>query len=579
MNIFGFEIKRKKSDEILPSVVTPSDDGAVAITAGNMAGYYAYSLEMEGKAKTEYDLIRRYLEIAQYPDCDTAIDEICNEAIVVEDDEKIVTLNLDDIKISDQIKKKINEEFDNILHLLDFRNKGHEIFRMWYIVGRMYYNIIVDPENPKNGINELRRIDPRKIRKVNVVKKKKTEGGVDLVVDVDSHFIYNDKGLNDTTEGIKLPVDSVLYSSSGIIDYNTGMTLSYLHKAVKIVNQLKMMEDSAVIYRITRSPERRVFYVDTGNLPKIKAEQYVSDIMNKFRNKIVYDSTTGEIKTNRNHLSTVEDYFMARRDGGKGTEIQTLPGLQNPNAIEDIEYFQNKLFQALNVPMSRLKGENGFSLGRATEISRDEIKFNKFIQRIRNRFSTLFLDALRVQLILKGIINSEEWDEIQKNIRFDYNRDNYFSELKDSEIIRDRLSILEIVDPFVGKYFSMEWVKKNVLQMNDEEIEESDKQMFDDRKDELELANHRGEVQVASMKPVSEFEQEMGINQMKQEQDIEMKSQLEMMQKQNEMQQQNQEEIEQEEQNEQEQNQPVKQQSSNRRNSVVSNRLSQYLNQ
>lgn len=579
MNIFGFEIKRKKNDEILPSVVTPSDDGAIAITAGNMAGYYAYSLEMEGKAKTEYDLIRRYLEIAQYPDCDTAIDEICNEAIVVEDDEKIVTLNLDDVKISDQIKKKINEEFDNILHLLDFRNKGHEIFRMWYIVGRMYYNIILDPENPKNGINELRRIDPRKIRKVNVVKKKKTEGGVDLVVDVDSHFIFNDKGLNDTTEGIKLPIDSVLYSSSGVIDYNTGMTLSYLHKAVKIVNQLKMMEDSAVIYRITRSPERRVFYVDTGNLPKLKAEQYVSDVMNKFRNKIVYDSTTGEIKTNRNHLSTVEDYFMARRDGGKGTEIQTLPGLQNPNAIEDIEYFQNKLFQALNVPMSRLKGENGFSLGRATEISRDEIKFNKFIQRIRNRFSSIFLDALRVQLILKGIINSEEWDEIKKNIRFDYNRDNYFSELKDSEIIRDRLSILEVVDPFVGKYFSMEWVKKNVLQMSDEDIEESDKQMFDDRKDELELANHRGEVQVASMKPVSEFEQEMGINQMKQEQDIEMKSQLEMMQKQNEMQQQNQEEIEQEEQNEQEQNQPVKQQSSNRRNSVVSNRLSQYLNQ
>lgn len=576
MNIFGFEIKRKKNDEILPSVVTPSDDGAIAITAGNMAGYYAYSLEMEGKAKTEYDLIRRYLEIAQYPDCDTAIDEICNEAIVVEDDEKIVTLNLDDVKISDQIKKKINEEFDNILHLLDFRNKGHEIFRMWYIVGRMYYNIILDPENPKNGINELRRIDPRKIRKVNVVKKKKTEGGVDLVVDVDSHFIFNDKGLNDTTEGIKLPIDSVLYSSSGVIDYNTGMTLSYLHKAVKIVNQLKMMEDSAVIYRITRSPERRVFYVDTGNLPKLKAEQYVSDVMNKFRNKIVYDSTTGEIKTNRNHLSTVEDYFMARRDGGKGTEIQTLPGLQNPNAIEDIEYFQNKLFQALNVPMSRLKGENGFSLGRATEISRDEIKFNKFIQRIRNRFSSIFLDALRVQLILKGIINSEEWDEIKKNIRFDYNRDNYFSELKDSEIIRDRLSILEVVDPFVGKYFSMEWVKKNILQMSDEDIEESDKQMFDDRKDELELANHRGEVQVASMKPVSEFEQEMGINQMKQEQDIEMKSQLEMMQKQNEMQQ---EEIEQEEQNEQEQNQPVKQQSSNRRNSVVSNRLSQYLNQ
>jgi hypothetical protein len=531
VNIFGFELKRKK--DLVMSVVTPSqDDGATAITAGNMAGYYAYSLEMEGKAKTEYDLIRRYLEIAQYPDCDTAIDEICNEAIVVEEDEKTVTVNLDDVKISDSIKKKISDEFENIIHLLDFRNKGHEIFRMWYIVGRIHYNVIVDENNPKNGIHELRRIDPRKIRKVNVVKKKKNENGVEVVVDIDSHFIYNDKGLNDTTDGIKLPKDSVLYSSSGVIDYNTGMTLSYLHKAVKIVNQLKMMEDSAVIYRITRSPERRVFYVDTGSLPKIKAEQYVSDIMNKFRNKIVYDSTTGEIKTNRNHLSTVEDYFMARREGGKGTEIQTLPGLQNPNAIEDIEYFQNKLFQALNVPISRLKGESGFSLGRATEISRDEIKFNKFIQRIRNRFAEIFLDALRIQLILKGIINSDEWEEIAKNIRFDFNRDNYFAELKDSEIIKDRLSVLEIVDPFVGKYFSLEWVKKNVLQMTDEDIETINKEMLNDRQIEIDLAHHRGEVQVAQMAPELEFQQEQQLQTMAKEMDIQNQAQEEQMQNQ-----------------------------------------------
>ena len=531
VNIFGFELKRKK--DLVMSVVTPSqDDGTTAITAGNMAGYYAYSLEMEGKAKTEYDLIRRYLEIAQYPDCDTAIDEICNEAIVVEEDEKTVTVNLDDVKISDSIKKKISDEFENIIHLLDFRNKGHEIFRMWYIVGRIHYNVIVDENNPKNGIHELRRIDPRKIRKVNVVKKKKNENGVEVVVDIDSHFIYNDKGLNDTTDGIKLPKDSVLYSSSGVIDYNTGMTLSYLHKAVKIVNQLKMMEDSAVIYRITRSPERRVFYVDTGSLPKIKAEQYVSDIMNKFRNKIVYDSTTGEIKTNRNHLSTVEDYFMARREGGKGTEIQTLPGLQNPNAIEDIEYFQNKLFQALNVPISRLKGESGFSLGRATEISRDEIKFNKFIQRIRNRFAEIFLDALRIQLILKGIINSDEWEEIAKNIRFDFNRDNYFAELKDSEIIKDRLSVLEIVDPFVGKYFSLEWVKKNVLQMTDEDIETINKEMLNDRQIEIDLAHHRGEVQVAQMAPELEFQQEQQLQTMAKEMDIQNQAQEEQMQNQ-----------------------------------------------
>lgn len=481
MQVFGLEIRRKK-EELPSSVVAPiSDDGATLVSS-SASGYYAQVLELEAKVKNENDLIRRYREISAYADCDSAIDDIVNEAIVAEDNMPPVKLALDDLKVSSAIKKKINEEFENVLALLKFDEKGHDVFRSWYIDGRLYYHILVDEKQPKNGIVELRPIDPRKIRKIKNVKKEKNEKGVEIVKGVEEYYLYNDKGITETTvQGIKLPYDSVIYSHSGMVDPNSGLSLSYLHKAIKLVNQLKMMEDALVIYRISRAPERRIFYVDVGNLPKIKAEQYVNDIMNKFRNKVVYDATTGEVRDDRKHLSMMEDFWMPRREGGKGTEITTLPGGQTLGQIEDIQFFQNKLFQALNVPMSRLKGDSGFNLGRSSEITRDEIKFNKFIQRIRKKFATLFLDALKIQLILKGVIGPDEWDDIKQFIRFDYMKDNHFAEIKENEIVQGRLNLLQTIDPYVGKYYSIAWVRKNILKQTDEEVEEIDVELEDDR--------------------------------------------------------------------------------------------------
>ena len=518
MNIFGIEIRRAKDTPEPLTVVSPNNDDGSTIVTSAAAGYYAQSIELEGRIKNETDLIRRYREISQYPDCESAIEDICNEAIVIEENEKPIVLNLDDLKISQSIKNKISDEFDQILNLLDFNTEGHDLFRSWYIDGRIYFNVIVDENNPKEGIHELRQIDPRKIRKIKSVKKKRTDQGIDIVTGIDEYFLFNDKGISESNvQGVRLPIDSVLYAPSGLVDANTGMVMGYLHKAIKVVNQLKMMEDAAVIYRITRSPERRIFYVDVGNLPKLKAEQYVNDIMNKFRNKITYDSTTGEIADNRRHMSMMEDFYLPRRDSGRGTEITTLPGLQNPNAIEDLQYFQNKLFQCLNVPMTRLKGENGFSLGRASEITRDELKFNKFITRIRNKFARIFLDALRIQLILKGIINPEDWEDIRQNIRFDFVRDNYYAELKESEILQGRLNLLQIIDPYVGKYYSVEWVKRNVLQFDDSDIQQIEKQIVDERQFDLDLAHHQGEVQVAQQQPMNEYQQELASQQQAQQ--------------------------------------------------------------
>jgi hypothetical protein len=388
-----------------------------------------------------------------------------------------VKIVLDDLSVSTGIKKKINEEFQTILDLLDFNDKGHDIFRGWYVDGRKYYHILVDESNPKNGITELREVDPRKIRKIKNIVKEKSPTGVEIVKRIEEYYLYNDKGITETSiQGVKLPVDSVIYTPSGMIDANSGMVLSYLHKAIKIVNQLKMMEDAVVIYRISRAPERRIFYVDVGNLPKHKAEQYVNDLMNKYRNKVVYDASTGETRDDRKHLSMMEDFWMPRREGGKGTEITTLPGGQTLGQIEDIQYFQNKLFQALNVPMSRLKGDSGFSLGRASEITRDEIKFTKFVQRIRKKFSQLFLDALRMQLILKGIISPDDWKLISNKIRFDFIKDNHYSEMKDTELMQQRLNLLSAVDQFVGKYYSPKYVKRHILRLDDEEIEEMDEE-------------------------------------------------------------------------------------------------------
>lgn len=501
MNVFGFEIKKKRAEMDKGSVVSPSsDDGSTLVNSA--AAYYGLVVDLEGVIKNEYDLIRRYRESAMYADCDAAIEDIVNEAIVSDPDKPPVTIVLDDLKVSESIKTKFRDEFDSILKLYKFDERGHDIFRQWYIDGRMYYHIILDENNLKSGIKELRFVDPRKIRRIKDVKRERNAKGVDVVKTVDEYFLYNDKGITEqTTQGVKLSLDSIIHCTSGLVDANTNMVLSYLHKAIKPVNQLKMMEDALVIYRLSRAPERRIFYIDVGNLPKARAEQYVNDIMVKFRNKIVYDATTGEVKDNRQHLSMMEDFWMPRREGGKGTEITTLGGAQNLGQIEDIQYFQNKLYQSLNVPLSRLQPNQNFSLGRTTEITREEIKFNKFVERLRKKFATLFRDALRVQLIVKGIIRADEWDEISQQIRFDYQRDNHFTELKNAELITSRMQSLQLVDPYVGKYYSTNWVRKNVLMQTEDEIKDIDKEIEEDRESQIDFASHEGEMAAAKQQP------------------------------------------------------------------------------
>jgi hypothetical protein len=495
MQLFGFEIKRKQGQE-LPSVVPPSaiETGSTVVNTGvNAGGYYGMVMDLEGTIKNENDLIRRYREVSQYSDCDGAIEDIVNEAIVADENRRSVELELDELKVSASIKTKIKEEFDNVLRILKFDERAHELFRSWYIDGRLYYQILIDEENIKQGIVELRYIDPRKIRRIKNIKKERNKQGVDVVKEIEEYYLYNDKGITEqTTQGVKLALDSVVYCPSGYVDQNTGMMMSYLHKAIKPVNQLKMIEDSLVIYRISRAPERRIFYIDVGNLPKLKAEQYVTDIMNKFRNKIVYDATTGETRDDRRHLSMMEDFWMPRREGGKGTEITTLPGGQNLGEIQDIEYFQQKLYHALNVPISRLQPQQGFSIGRSQEISRDEVKFNKFIVRLRKKFSVMFSNALRVQLIAKGIIRADEWEDIRPFLKYDYLEDNHFSELKDSEILMQRIQSLQALDPYVGKYYSQTWVRKNILRLDEDDIEQIEKEIADEQELQLGQAEKAG---------------------------------------------------------------------------------------
>lgn len=476
MSIFGFEIKRKKPRQESPSVITPTpDDGATIVN--NAAAHYGLVVDLEGIIKNENDLIRRYRESAQYADCDAAIEEITNEAIVADSVDSMVELDLQKTEVSESIKNKMNEEFERVLRLLKFDEKGHDLFRQWYVDGRLYFHVILD-ENQKNGIYELRYVDPRKIRKIKKINKEKTPTGVEVVKSIEEYYLYNDKGITEqTTQGTKLSVDSIIHVTSGMQDANTNMTIGHLHKAIKPVNQLKMMEDALVIYRISRAPERRIFYIDVGNLPKARAEQYVNDIMNKFRNKMVYDASTGEVKDNRQHLSMMEDFWMPRREGGKGTEITTLPGGQTLGQIEDVQFFQKKLYQALNVPISRLDNTTQFNIGRSTEITREELKFNKFINRLRVRFSTLFKEALRVQLIIKGIIRPDEWDDIAYDVRVNYKEDNNFTELKEAELVNNRIATLQNLDPFVGKYYSVDWVRRNVLMQTDEDIKEIEKQI------------------------------------------------------------------------------------------------------
>lgn len=480
IEVFGFELKRKVDEKTIPTVVTPSNnDGSIVVdTSINAGGLFAYGVDMEGVVKSENELVRRYRETAVFPEVDFAIEDICNEAIVSDQEEKIISLNLDELKVSDSIKKKIEDEFDEVLNLLDFNTKGHDIFRQWYVDGRMFIHIMFRNNNAKEGIAELRIVEPQKIKKIKNIKRERTDKGVEIVKNIEEYYIYNDRGIHEgNLQGVRLTLDSVIYATSGLTDTSSGLTIGYLQKAVKPTNQLKMMEDALVIYRLSRAPERRIFYIDVGSMPKIKAEQYVQDMMNKFKNKLVYDAKTGELADSKKHLSMMEDFWMPRRDGGKGTEITTLAGGQNLGQIEDVEYFLNKLFRSLNVPISRLKSDTGFSLGKSNEISRDEIRFSKFIDRIRTKFSQILLDALRIQLIAKGIITDKDWLDVRQKIKLDYSRDNHFTEMKESEILTNRIQLLAQAEMMVGRFISKKWVQKKILRLTDQEITEMEKEI------------------------------------------------------------------------------------------------------
>lgn len=496
IQLFGFEIKKarkvgeedKKTPSIVPKV---DDDGAGYVTASG--SHFAQYVDMEGTAaKDNIQLIQKYRGIAEHPEVDAAIEDIINESIVTSELEASASVNLDQVDAPDRIKKTITEEFDNIYSLLNFEEHGHDIFRSWYVDGRIYHHLLVNESNLKAGITEIRPIDATKIRKVKEVEyKKDAKTGAKIIDKTKEFFIYQEKvGIN---SGVKLSPDSVSYVTSGLLDTSKKRVLSYLQKAIKPVNQLRMMEDSLVIYRMARAPERRIFYIDVGNMPKGKAEQHIKDIMSRYRNKVVYDANSGEIKDDRKHMSMLEDFWLPRREGGRGTEISTLPGGENLGQIDDIVYFQKKLYRSLNVPMSRLEQEAQFSLGRSTEIGRDEVKFQKFIDRLRRKFSHLFLGILKKQLLLKGICTEQDWNGWKNDIQVDFIRDNHFAELKDSELLRERLGTMDQVTQYVGEYFSREWVMKNVMMMSDDDIEEMKKQVeaenanSDDSEDDLDI--------------------------------------------------------------------------------------------
>jgi hypothetical protein len=496
--LFGFSIE--DSDELSKGVVSPvppnKEDGVDHYLTSGFFGSY---VDIEGVYKTEFDLIKRYREMALHPECDSAIEDIVNEAIVSDTNDSPVQIDLDNLRASDGIKKKIREEFKYILELLDFDKKSHEIYRNWYVDGRLYYHKVVDLKKPEAGIQELRYIDAMKMRYVRQAKKKDSDKYrisnrmIDNPMDYDfpeieEYFIYEPKmsyptgtpapgALGGSNSGIKMTKDSITYCTSGLVDRNKGSTLSYLHKAIKSLNQLRMIEDSLVIYRLSRAPERRIFYIDVGNLPKVKAEQYLRDVMMRYRNKLVYDANTGEIRDDKKFMSMLEDFWLPRREGGRGTEITTLPGGQNLGEITDINYFQKKLYNSLNVPPSRMDGEGGFNLGRSSEILRDEVKFSKFVSRLRKRFSYMFSDMLRTQLILKNIITPEDWRVMDEHIQYDFLYDNHFAELKDAELLNERLNMVQVAEPYIGKYFSQDYVRRKILRQTDTEIIEQDERI------------------------------------------------------------------------------------------------------
>ena len=492
--LFGFSID--DSEKTPPSVVSPvppnNQDGSEHYVS---TGFFGSYVDIEGVYKTESDLIRRYRSMALYPECDSAIEDIVNEAIVSDTDDSPVTIELSNLNASDGIKKKIREEFKYVCELLDFDKKAHEIFRNWYIDGRLYYNKVIDLKKPEEGIQELRYIDSSKMKYVRKIRKNKdklqvvqrpgaeTDPETYKFPEIDEFFIYtpqsNTGGAGNSyggggSKGVKMTRDSVTYCTSGLVDRNKGATLSWLHKSIKPLNQLMMIEDSLVIYRLSRAPERRIFYIDVGNLPKVKAEQYLRDVMMRYRNKLVYDANTGEVRDDKKFMSMMEDFWLPRREGGRGTEITTLPGGQNLGEITDINYFQKKLYRSLNVPETRLQGEGGFSLGRSSEILRDEIKFSKFVGRLRKRFSHLFNDILKTQLVLKNIITPEDWDSMSDHIQYDFLYDNHFAELKDAELLTERLNLAATAEPYIGKYYSKDYVRRKILRQTDTEILEQD---------------------------------------------------------------------------------------------------------
>ena len=476
--LFGFKISRTK-DEGESFTLPSSDDGTIEVAGG---GFYSQTLDVDGRDKTENDLIRRYRDIAIQPECDSAIEDIVSEGIASNEFDAPISVRLDRLAYSEKVKKRIREEFDRVLQLLDFNVKGHDIFRRWYVDGRIYYHKVIDKNETRKGIKELRYIDPRKIKKVREVIKDRPDPvtGIDKKKQTLEYYLYNEKMADNSAtpqSALKITSDSITYCPSGLVDQTKGSVLSYLHKAIKPVNQLRMIEDALVIYRISRAPERRIFYIDVGNLPKIKAEQYLKDVMSRYRNKLVYDASTGEIRDDRNHMSMLEDFWLPRREGGRGTEITTLPGGSNLGEIDDITYFQRKLYRSLNVPMSRMEAEQSFSIGRSTEITRDELKFSKFVQRLRKKFSALFHDILHTQLVLTGVIADDEWDKIKEHIQYDFLQDGHFAELRDTEILRERIDMLGQVEPYVGNFFSKSWVQKNILLMDDESIENMEKEI------------------------------------------------------------------------------------------------------
>ena len=478
--LFGFKITRTSKDKgEQPSFVLPDpEDGATT-----SAGFYSEFIDIEGQTKSESDLIRRYRSTSEHPECDLAIEDIVNESINTDELKASVSLNTDNLPYSHKIKARVRDEFQQVLNLLDFNNKAHDLFRRWYIDGRLHFHKIIDEDEPQKGIQELRYIDALKIKRVRKVDKDITKKGSPTVKVLEDYYVYNEGGaITSSTQSaiggtLKITADAIANCPSGLFDPSKALVRSYLHKAIKPVNQLRMIEDAVVIYRIARAPERRIFYIDVGNLPKVKAEQYLKDVMNRYRNKLVYNASTGEIKDDRQQMSMLEDFWLPRREGGRGTEITTLPGGTNLGEIEDILYFQKKLYRSLNIPISRLETESGFNLGRGAEITRDEVKFTKFVQKLRKKFNVLFNNILKTQLILKGVVAEEDWLSIKENLSYEYMKDGHYAEMRDMDLLRDRLDVLNTIEPFIGMYFSKKYVQKQVFRMSDDEIKSMQKEM------------------------------------------------------------------------------------------------------